>query len=155
MNDEHLTGLLGSLRTERMDRIADGKIRTRLENAWTTRMERRSMGWRAFAPVLAPLVAPTESPTPSPAPTATPEPSPTASPTPVVTQRPATATPRPPTPTPVRTPTPTTPPTTTTRPPSPTPLPTAMLVTFSGNVKNPDLSLADGHEHRRRQRRRA
>src|SRR5439155_20769558 len=56
MNDERLTGLLGSLRTERMDRIADDKIRARLENAWTTRMERRSLGWRAFAPVLATLV---------------------------------------------------------------------------------------------------
>ena len=55
MNDERLTGLLGSLRTERMDRIADDKIRSRLENAWTARMERRSFTWRTrrFAPVLA------------------------------------------------------------------------------------------------------
>lgn len=58
MNDERLTSLLGSLRTERMDRVADDKIRTRLENAWTTRMERRSFTWnfRRFAPVLATLV---------------------------------------------------------------------------------------------------
>jgi len=240
MNDERLTGLLGSLRTERMDRIADDKIRSRLENAWTARMERRSFNWRTrrFAPVLAtlvlfaglgtatlnavgdsplysvrtaiedaavvlhpdpadradylvslldarqaeaarleasgnaaaaskardaeqrtlkmvlasvpqapeeaPVVAPSETPTPTPTATPAPTPSPTPSPTPVVTQRPATATPRPPTPTPVRTPTPTTPPTTTTRPPSPTPTPTSMLVKFSGNVKNPDLTLADG-----------
>jgi outer membrane biosynthesis protein TonB len=55
MNDDRLTGLLGSLRNERMDRIADDKIRTRLENAWATRIQRRSFGFRLrrFAPVLA------------------------------------------------------------------------------------------------------
>jgi hypothetical protein len=55
MNDDRLTGLLGSLRNERIDRIADDKIRTRLENAWATRMQRRSFGFRLrrFAPILA------------------------------------------------------------------------------------------------------
>jgi hypothetical protein len=55
MNDDRLTGLLGSLRNERIDRIADDKIRTRLENAWATRMQQRSFGFRLrrFAPVLA------------------------------------------------------------------------------------------------------
>jgi len=55
MNDDRLTGLLGSLRNERIDRIADDKIRTRLENAWTTRTQQRSFGFRTrrFAPVLA------------------------------------------------------------------------------------------------------
>ena len=58
MNDDRFTGLLGSLRTERMDRIADDRIRRKLENAWTARMERRTFGWRArrWAPVLATLV---------------------------------------------------------------------------------------------------
>jgi len=58
MNDDRLVGLLGSLRTERMDRIADQKIRARLENAWSSRTERRSFGWRArrLGPVLASLV---------------------------------------------------------------------------------------------------
>ena len=46
MNDDRLTGLLGSLRNERIDRIADDKIRTRLENAWTTRAQQRSFGFR-------------------------------------------------------------------------------------------------------------
>ena len=55
MNDEKLTGLLGSLRVERMDRIADDKIRARLENAWTAREETRSWSsrLRGFAPILA------------------------------------------------------------------------------------------------------
>ena len=55
MNDERLTGLLGSLRHERMDRIADDKIRARLENAWSARAERRSFSFRVrrLAPMLA------------------------------------------------------------------------------------------------------
>jgi len=58
MNDERLTALLGSLRHERMDRIADDKIRARLENAWGARMERRSFSFaiRRLAPMLATLV---------------------------------------------------------------------------------------------------
>lgn len=58
MNDERLTALLGSLRHERMDRIADDKIRARLENAWAARADRRSLGFtlRRFAPLLATLV---------------------------------------------------------------------------------------------------
>ena len=57
MNDDRLTGLLGSLRHERMDRIADDKTRSRLENAWTTRMQQRSFGFRVrrLAPILATL----------------------------------------------------------------------------------------------------
>jgi Domain of unknown function (DUF5667) len=58
MNDEKLTGLLGSLRVERMDRIADDKIRARLENAWTARAESRSWSsrLRGATPILATLV---------------------------------------------------------------------------------------------------
>ena len=58
MTDDRLEGMLGSLRRERMDRIADDKIRGRLENAWTTRMERRSFSFRfrRIAPVLATVV---------------------------------------------------------------------------------------------------
>lgn len=55
MNEERLQGLLGSLRHERMDRIADDKIRALLETAWTSRQEQRSFGFRfrRLAPVLA------------------------------------------------------------------------------------------------------
>jgi len=58
MNDDRLTSLLGQLRNERMDRIADDKIRARLENAWTAREQQRGFGWtvRRFAPVLATIV---------------------------------------------------------------------------------------------------
>ena len=58
MNDERLVQLLGSLRHERMDRIADDEIRARLENAWSARAERRSLAlrMRRFVPVLATLV---------------------------------------------------------------------------------------------------
>ncbi len=57
MNDERLTGLLGSLRYERMDRVADDRIRARLEHAWTARQRERSLSWRArrLAPLLATL----------------------------------------------------------------------------------------------------
>jgi outer membrane biosynthesis protein TonB len=55
MNEDRLAGLLGTLRTERMDRIADDRTRTRLENAWTTRQQRRAFSFRIrqLAPVLA------------------------------------------------------------------------------------------------------
>ena len=55
MTDERLEGLLGSLRHERLDRIADDKIRALLETAWTTRQEQRAFGYRArrLAPILA------------------------------------------------------------------------------------------------------
>jgi outer membrane biosynthesis protein TonB len=55
MNDDRLTGLLGALRNERMDRIADDRIRATLENAWTTQRRQRSLGFRLrrLAPVLA------------------------------------------------------------------------------------------------------
>ena len=39
MTDDRLQGMLGSLRHERMDRIADDKIRARLETAWTARAD--------------------------------------------------------------------------------------------------------------------
>lgn len=55
MNDDRLTGLLGSLRTERMDRAADDRVRARLENAWTARRRERSwtFRFRRLAPVIA------------------------------------------------------------------------------------------------------
>jgi len=55
MNDQRLESLLGSLRHERMDRIADERIRALLETAWTTRQQQRSWGsrFRRLAPVLA------------------------------------------------------------------------------------------------------
>ncbi len=58
MNDDRLTGLLGALRNERMDRIADDRIRAKLDNAWTARQQERSFGFRLrrLAPVLATLV---------------------------------------------------------------------------------------------------
>lgn len=46
MNDDRLTGLLGSLRAERMDRIGDDRIRAALEHAWTARLRRRSWSGR-------------------------------------------------------------------------------------------------------------
>jgi hypothetical protein len=58
MNDDRLSGLLGDLRRERMDRIADSRIRARLENAWTARQQKRSFGFRLrrVAPVFATLM---------------------------------------------------------------------------------------------------
>ena len=58
MNDDRLTGLLGQLRNERMDRVADDKTRARLEHAWIAREQRRGFGWRMrrLAPVLATIV---------------------------------------------------------------------------------------------------
>ncbi len=53
MNDDRMVSLLASLRSERMDRIADDKIRKRLENAWTVRQQRSSWGWRLRRPALA------------------------------------------------------------------------------------------------------
>ena len=55
MNEEGLERLLRGLRHERMDRIADDKIRALLETAWTTRQEQRSFGFRfrRLAPILA------------------------------------------------------------------------------------------------------
>ena len=55
MNEDRLQGLLGTLRHERMDRIADDKIRAKLETAWTTRQQQRSFGFRfrRLVPVLA------------------------------------------------------------------------------------------------------
>jgi len=55
MNDDRLTGLLGALRNERMDRVADDRLRARLENAWTARIRQRSLGFRLrrLAPILA------------------------------------------------------------------------------------------------------
>ena len=53
MNDDRLVSLLSALRTERMDRHADQKLRARLENAWTMRESERGLGWRMRWPVIA------------------------------------------------------------------------------------------------------
>jgi hypothetical protein len=55
LNEQELQSLLASMRQERMDRIADDRIRALLETAWTTRQQQRSTGFRArrVAPVLA------------------------------------------------------------------------------------------------------
>lgn len=52
MNDDRLVGMLSALRTERMERTADQKLRTRLENAWTARESRGGLAWRMRRPVL-------------------------------------------------------------------------------------------------------
>ena len=46
MNDDRLVGMLSALRTERMERTADQKLRARLENAWTVRETQSGLGWR-------------------------------------------------------------------------------------------------------------
>jgi outer membrane biosynthesis protein TonB len=52
MNDDRLVGMLAALRTERMERTADQKLRARLENAWTVRDSQSGIGWRLRRPVL-------------------------------------------------------------------------------------------------------
>ena len=52
MNDDRLVGMLSALRTERMERTADQKLRTRLETAWTARESRSGLAWRMRRPVL-------------------------------------------------------------------------------------------------------
>jgi hypothetical protein len=52
MNDDRLVGMLSALRTERMERTADQKLRTRLENAWTVRDSQSGIAWRLRRPVL-------------------------------------------------------------------------------------------------------
>jgi cell division septation protein DedD len=52
MNDDRLAGLLSALRTERMERTADQKLRARLENAWTVRENQGGLAWRVRRPVL-------------------------------------------------------------------------------------------------------
>jgi outer membrane biosynthesis protein TonB len=52
MNDDRLTGMLAALRTERMERAADQKLRARLENAWTVREGHGGLAWRMRRPVL-------------------------------------------------------------------------------------------------------
>jgi hypothetical protein len=52
VNDDRLVGLLSALRTERMDRHADQKIRARLENAWTAREDQRGLPSRFRRPAL-------------------------------------------------------------------------------------------------------
>ena len=52
MNDDRLVGMLSALRTERMERTADQKLRARLENAWTVRETQSGLGWRLRRPVL-------------------------------------------------------------------------------------------------------
>lgn len=53
MNDDRLVGLLSALRTDRMDRHADRKLRARLENAWTERQSESGLAWRIRRPVIA------------------------------------------------------------------------------------------------------
>src|SRR5688572_18700222 len=52
MNDDRLVGMLSALRTERMERPADQKLRTRLENAWTVRESHGGLASRMRRPVL-------------------------------------------------------------------------------------------------------
>jgi outer membrane biosynthesis protein TonB len=52
MNDERLSGMLAALRTERMERTADQKLRARLETAWTARETEGGLAWRMRRPVL-------------------------------------------------------------------------------------------------------
>lgn len=52
MNDDRLVGMLGALRTERMDRQADQTLRARLETAWTLREAQPGLSWRIRRPVL-------------------------------------------------------------------------------------------------------
>jgi outer membrane biosynthesis protein TonB len=52
MNDDRLVRMLAALRTERMERTADQKLRARLENAWTVRETQSGLGWRMRRPVL-------------------------------------------------------------------------------------------------------
>jgi outer membrane biosynthesis protein TonB len=52
MNDDRLVGMLSALRTERMERTADQKLRARLENAWTVRETQSGIAWRMRRPVL-------------------------------------------------------------------------------------------------------
>jgi outer membrane biosynthesis protein TonB len=52
MSDDRLVGMLSALRTERMERTADQKLRARLENAWTVRETQSGLGWRLRRPVL-------------------------------------------------------------------------------------------------------
>ncbi len=52
MNDDRLVGMLAALRTERMERTADQKLRTRLETAWTARESQSGLAWRIRRPVL-------------------------------------------------------------------------------------------------------
>ena len=53
MNDDRLVGMLAALRTERMERHADQKLRARLENAWTARESQSGLAWRFRRPVIA------------------------------------------------------------------------------------------------------
>ena len=52
MNDDRLVGMLGALRTERMERTADQKLRAQLETAWTAREGRGGLAWRIRRPAL-------------------------------------------------------------------------------------------------------
>jgi outer membrane biosynthesis protein TonB len=52
VNDDRLVGLLAALRSERMERTADQKLRARLENAWTAREGQSGLASRLRRPVL-------------------------------------------------------------------------------------------------------
>jgi hypothetical protein len=53
VNDDRLVGLLAALRTERMDRRADRRLRTRLETAWAARESHNALPAWIRRPVLA------------------------------------------------------------------------------------------------------
>lgn len=52
MSDDRLVGMLATLRTERMERIADQQLRTRLETAWAARDGQNGLLWRFRRPVI-------------------------------------------------------------------------------------------------------
>ena len=52
-DDDRLVDMLAALRTERMERTADQKLRARLENAWTERETQTGLPWGIRRPVIA------------------------------------------------------------------------------------------------------
>lgn len=53
MKDDRLADMLAALRTERMERSSDQKLRARLETAWTARETHSGLAWGIRRPVLA------------------------------------------------------------------------------------------------------
>jgi outer membrane biosynthesis protein TonB len=52
-DDDRLVDMLAALRTERMERTADQKLRAQLENAWTERETHTGLPWGIRRPVIA------------------------------------------------------------------------------------------------------
>ncbi|MEO8633325.1 MAG: DUF5667 domain-containing protein, partial [Chloroflexota bacterium] len=52
MSDDRLVGMLAALRTERMERSADQKLRNQLETAWTARESQSALAYRLRRPLL-------------------------------------------------------------------------------------------------------